>query len=324
MGEQGGGNLSNITATDLTSALTGDPEALDVHLTLVERDVLIDGHSVKIHCHCLTVDGNGRVQPRRLAEFMRNAVADYAIPRSKLAQAKARDLKYNSTEAVTALVEQARRSFTDLARTGEGGEMLLFLLAERFLKLPQILCKMDLKTDTRMHYHGADGVYAGVTEEGMLKLYWGESKIYKDTAAAIRDCLTSLAPFLVEPEHEGAERERDLILLSDKADLSKPILTEALKRYFDRNSVLSRRVQYCGVALVGFDAAFYPGDDVKIVADEIATAARVGIATWRKKIGERLKSEKLDQFEIELFCLPLPSADDFRAAFLKAMGLAHE
>lgn len=313
--------LSSITVTDLTSALTGDPEALDVHLSLIERDVLIDGHSVKVHCHCLTVDGNGRVQARRLAEFMRNAVADYAIPRSQLAKAKARDLKYNSTEAVTALVEQARRSFTDLAKTGEGGEMLLFLLAERFLKLPQILCKMDLKTDIRMHYHGADGVYAGVTAEGLLKLYWGESKIYKNVASAIQDCLASLAPFLVEPEHENAERERDLILLSDKADLSDPGLTEALKRYFDRNSVMSKRVQYCGVALVGFDVPFYPDGSAKIVADEIAKAARTELNRWRSRIGDRLKLEKLDQFEIEFFCLPLPSAEDFRLAFRKAMGL---
>ena len=249
-------------------------------------------------------------------------MADYAIPRSQLAKAKARDAKYNSTEAVAALVEQARRSFTDLAKTGEGGEMLLFLLAERFLKLPQILCKMDLKTDPRMHYHGADGVYAGVTDNGMLKLYWGESKIYKDATAAIKACLASLAPFLVEPEHEGAERERDLILLSDKADLSDPALTEALKRYFDKNSIMSKRVQYCGVALVGFDAPFYPGDQVKAVADQIAEAAKVGLESWRAIIGERLKLEKLEQVEIELFCLPLPSADDFRAAFLKAMGLA--
>ena len=252
---------------------------------------------------------------------MRNVVADYAIPRSQLAKAKDRDKKHNSTEAVTALVEQARRSFTDLAKTGEGGEMLLFLLAERFLKLPQILCKMDLKTDSRMHYHGADGVYAGVTDAGILKLYWGESKIYKNASAAIHDCLASLAPFLVEPEHEDAGRERDLILLSDKADLSDPSLTEALKRYFDKNSVMSKRVQYCGVALVGFDAEFYPGDDVKAVADEIAAAARIELEGWRSKIGERLTAEKLAHFELELFCLPLPSAEDFRSAFLKAMGL---
>jgi hypothetical protein len=253
---------------------------------------------------------------------MRNAIADYAVPRAQLAKAKARDAKYNSTEAVAALVEQAKRTFTDLAKTGEGGEMLLFLLAERFLKLPQILCKMDLKTDTRMHYHGADGVYAGVTGEGVLKLYWGESKIYSDVGAAIRECLSSLAPFLIEADHEGAERERDLILLADKADLNEPKLTDALKGFFDKNSSQSKRVQYCGVALVGFDGDFYPPDQVKAIADEITNAARAGIDAWRSTIGRRLKAEKLEQVEIQLFCLPLPSADGFRDAFLKAMGVA--
>jgi hypothetical protein len=136
-----GADLSDITATDLTSALTGNPEALDVHLELVERDVAIDGHLVKIHCHYLTVDGNGRVQPHRLAEFMRNAVADYAIPRTKLAQAKARDQKYNSTEAVAGLLEEARRSFTDLAKTGEGGEMLLFCWRSAFSSSRKLFAK---------------------------------------------------------------------------------------------------------------------------------------------------------------------------------------
>ncbi len=314
------GPLPSITPTELTAALKGDPEALEVHLALVDRDVLIDGYAVKVHCHCLAVDGNGRVQPSRLAEFMRNAVADYAIPRAKLAKAKERDARFNSTEAVAALVEQAKHSFTDLAKTGEGGEMLLFLLAERFLKLPQIICKMDLKTDSQMHYHGADGVYAGVTDEGILKLYWGESKVYGDAARAIRECLSSLAPFLIEPEHEGAERERDLILLSDKADLSNSELTEAIKSFFDKDSPQSKRVQYCGAALVGFDAAFYPGEQVKAVTDEIACAARAELETWRATIGDRLTTEKLEQVEIDLFCIPLPSADGFRAAFLQGDG----
>lgn len=317
-----GDDLSEITAEDLNAALTGDPEALEVHLELVERDVVLDGHLVKIHCHCLTVDGNGRVQPHRLAEFMRNAVTSYAIPRSKMAAAKERGEKYKSNEAVAALHEQAKRSFTDLARTGEGGEMLLFLLAERFLKLPQILCKMDLKTDTRVHYHGADGVYAGVTGDGLLKLFWGESKIYKDASDAIKDCLASIAPFLIEPDHEGAEREQDLILLSDKADLTDPKLTTALKQYFNKNSKQSKRVKYCGIALIGFDAAFYPGNDTKGVADEIAEAAREELEKLKIRIGTRLTKEKLDQIEIELLCIPLPSAERFRQAFLKAMGLS--
>jgi hypothetical protein len=179
---------------------------------------------------------------------------------------------------------------------------------------------MDLKTDSRMHYHGADGVYASVTSDGMLKLYWGESKIYKDGATAIKDCLASVAPFLIEPENEDAERERDLILLSDKADLSDPTLTDALKRYFDKTSPMSKRVKYCAVALVGFDAAFYPGDQVQAVANKMAESARIELKKWCETIGKHLKKEKLEQVEIEVFCLPLPSAEKFRAAFLKAMG----
>jgi hypothetical protein len=173
-----------------------------------------------------------------------------------------------------------------------------------------------------MHYHGADGVYAGVTAEGMLKLFWGESKIYKTPDDAIKECLKSLAPFLIEPEHEGAERERDLMLLSDKADLSKPELTEALRRYFDKNSVMSKRVQYCGVALVGFDATCYPDEKAKSVTDDIAKAAKKELTAWRESVGKRIKAEKLEQIDIQLFCLPLPSAQGFRDAFLKAMGLA--
>lgn len=312
--------MTNITPAELELALTGNPEALDVHLVLVEKDLIVNGHAVKIHCHCLSVDGNGKVQPKRLAEFMRNAVADYAIPRSKLAEAKQRDQRFNSTEAVSELVEQAKRSFTDLAKTGEGGEMLLFLLAERFLKLPQILCKMDLKTDRRMHYHGADGVYAGITPDGLLKLYWGESKVYKDVKAAIRDCLKSLAPFLTEPDGEDSDRECDLLLLSDKANLSDPNITDALKKYFDKSSPMSKRVQYCGVALIGFDSEVYPQEGVRAVADQVIEASRNALQDWSQYIGQHLKTEKLDQFEIQFLCVPMPSADGFRDAFLTAMG----
>lgn len=306
---------------DLSKIVSGDPEELDVHLQLVQRDVLLKDCVARLHCHCLTVDGNGRVKPERLAEFMRNSIIDYAVPRSRLDAARARDAKFKSGSAVAALHHEAIGTFTDLANTGEGGEMLLFLLAERFLKVPQVLCKMDLKTDSHMHYHGADGVYASVNEDGLLKLYWGESKVYGDPTAAIRDCLASLAPFLVEVDHEGADRERDLVLLSDKADLSNPELTAAFRKYFDRTSPLSNRVEYCGIALIAFDADFYPKDDAKGIAKDVLKAANDEMEKWVKNLKNRLSIEKLDKFDIQFFCVPVPSADGFRASFLKALGV---
>lgn len=252
---------------------------------------------------------------------MRAMAADYAIPRKRIADAKARDIKFSSTGAVSQIHSEAINLFTDLTNTGEGGEVLLYLLAERFLKMPQVLCKMDLKTDSRVHYHGADGVYARVNDDGVLKLYWGESKVYKNVTDAVRDCLDSLAPFLLEPESEKSGRARDLALLSDKADLNDPGMTEAFRKYFDKSNPQSNRVQYCGVALIGFNATFYPAKDVKAVEDEIKKAALAAIDDWSAKVFNRIKEEKLESFEIELLCMPLPSVDDFRASFLKALGL---
>mgnify|MGYP003643701657 CR=1 FL=1 len=305
---------NDITLEDLEAILSGDPEELGVHLQLVDRDIVVDGHKISVHCHCLTLDGNGQINPGRLAEFMRNSVADYAIPRSKMKEAKERDATYNSTAAVMGLFHQARATFTDLTKTGEGGELLLFLLAERFLKLPQVLCKMDLKTDSRMHYHGADAVHAGITEDGILKLYWGESKMYKDATTAVRDCFQSLAPFLVEDGHEGANRDRDLVLLSD------PELTQAFKNYFDRSSPKSNRVKYCGVALIAFDVAFYPDGKSEGVAEQLIEQSRTEITKVVKNVSGRLTAEQLSNFEIQFFCVPLPSVEKFREMFLKALG----
>jgi hypothetical protein len=113
------------------------------------------------------------------------------------------------------------------------------------------------------------------------------------------------------------------MLLSDKADLTDPALTDALRRYFDRSSVLSTRVQYCGIALVGFDAPFYPADNVQAVADEIVAASLDALTGWRDKIGARLLAEKLSDVEIQL-CAYRSRPRGFRAAFLKSMGLKGE
>ena len=312
--------MNEITLEDFNAILAGDPEELDVHLELAARDLGIDCTKIYVHCHCLVRDGNNRVNVRRLAEFMRNSIADYAIPRSKLDAARERDFKYKSSAAVSALHNQACSTFTDIKNTGEGGEMLLFLLTERFLGLPQVLCKMDLKTDSRMHYHGADGVYAGLSDTGTLKLYWGESKIYKDAKAAIRDCLRSLAPFLIEEEHEGAGRERDLILLSDRADLSDPDLTAAFKKYFDRTSLMSNRVEYCGIALIGFDTQIYENEGPSKIAQTVSDRACEQVRELLDSVETRTIAEKLGSFEIQFLCVPFPSVEEFRATFLRSLG----
>jgi Cap4 SAVED domain len=44
--------------------------------------------------------------------------------------------------------------------------MLLYLLLEVELGIPQLLCKTPLKTNPEVHYHGVDGVHGKVTDTG--------------------------------------------------------------------------------------------------------------------------------------------------------------
>jgi hypothetical protein len=316
--------MIELTTKDLDAILAGDPGQLDVHLALIEEGLPIAGCETRVHCHCLAVDANGKVRIARLAEYLRLVLTDYAIPRQKITQARKRDSKYNSTVALNALLFEAKALFTDLEKSGEGGEMLLYVLAQHFLKLPQVLCKMDLKTDPKMHYHGADGVYVGIADDGVLKLYWGESKVYANPAHAIRACIESIAPYLAEEDSEDTARERDLVLLSDKADLNDPKITSAFRKYFDKSSPLSNQVRYCGIALAGFDANFYPKESAAGLAKDIATAARGELENWVKQAGKHVSAQKLDAFEIHLLCVPMPSVDGFRKAFLKALGVTDD
>jgi hypothetical protein len=293
---------------------------IDTHLICLERDIVVGGTKTKLHCYFLPVDGNG-IRMKPLAEFLRDQIIDYAIPRRTIQEAYQQVAETGSMAAISNLHERARRLFTHLAKSGEGGELLLFAMAEALFSLSQIICKMTLKTSTSMHYHGSDGVYAEARPDGGLNLYWGESKIYGDAAAAIRSCMESLAPFLREPEGEDAARDQDLLLINEFANFTDERVVAALKKFLDKNDPMSLSVRHCGFALSAFDCDGYPGDDNEAKADELAAAITKQLATWVRAAGGRICQEKLDKFDIHFICIPLPSADEFRAYFLSLLGV---
>ncbi len=307
-----------LTPERLTQLLSGDPEEIEVHLTRVDHSFDVTGIKVRSHCFCLTVDAQGKVQPKALINYLRYSAADYAIPRSKLSEAKARDEKYRQSRAVSALCDEARSLFVDLQKTGEGGELLLYVFGEQILSLPQAIAKMPLKTSAKLHYNGADGIHIGMGEKGLLHLYWGESKIHKGAATAIEDCFKSLEPYFLEDSFPEAKRNRDLQLLRDNADLDDQDLSNSLRKYFSDSSKKSKMVEYRGLALVGFDAEIY--DKELLSMDELQAEAKEQILEWGKPLEETVKKYKLEKFVIDLFFVPLPSADQFRHDFLRAMG----
>lgn len=305
----------------LRDSLRRGSAQIGTHLICLERDIQVGKTKTKLHCYFLPVDANGQVRMKPLAEFLRDQIIDYSIPRKTIQEAVNQVNETGSTAALSHLHERARRLFTDLAKSGEGGELLLFAMAEALFNITQIICKMTLKTSPNMHYHGADGVYAEGRPDGGLNLYWGESKIYGDAAAAIRNCMESLAPFLREPEGEDAARDQDILLINEFANFTDERIVAALKKFLDKNDSSSLTVRHCGFALSAFDCECYPGEDIEAKADELAAAITQQLKTWVKAADRRVCHEKLEKFDIHFICIPLPSAEAFRSYFLSLLGV---
>jgi hypothetical protein len=289
----------------------------------VELHATVDGTKVTCHCHSLKVDAAGRPRIEDLVAALAGMAVEFAVPRSQFDEALEHHRRTGSVVRMMLLHEQAKSLFTDLANSGEGGELLLFALAERMLRLPQLICKMSLKTSTQMHVHGADGPHAGVdVDTGRLALYWGESKIYADPAAAIRECLASLAPMLLEIGPAAASR-RDLQLLDRAIDLNDPILEAALRRYLDPMDPASNELEVRGLCLVGFDSDAYSARSTALRQQDVIDAIVTQLPGWKTSIANRIAAETLGGFAIHMMCVPFPSAQAFRLHMRHALGFSN-
>jgi len=298
-------------------------QKVDTHLEIASTKALA-------HCYFIALDGNGRPRINDFAEFVARHVVDYAIPRKEIAAAQKYDTENNTTTAHTALVKKAAGLFTSLEKTGEGGEMLLYILVQEFLKLPQLICKMPLKTNSEMHYHGADGIHVSVEENAdgkeILSLYWGESKLYKDLGKAIKAAIESIKGFLLSDGSAGTPAQRDLQLIQDNLHVVDEKLGNALLKYLDKDDPLYGQVNWKGICLIGFDTDHYPatpnsGETIKQIKEKIEKE----LPKWSEKVGKQISEHtNLNTFDIHVFLLPFPSVEAFRKAFLEALGLKYE
>lgn len=316
--------------TDLIQELLRKSEGeINAYITEVDTHLEVGGTKALSHCYFVTLDGNGRPRDKDFARFVARHVVDYAIPRKEIEEAKKYDDEHSTTTAMAKLIEKAKGLFTTITTSGEGGEMLLYVLVQEFLKLPQLICKMPLKTNPEVHYHGADGIHVSVEKnvsgQNMLSLYWGESKLYQSVDDAVRECIKSLKEFILSDGSSGTPSERDLQLLQDNINVADKDLEDALVNYLDKDHPLYNRVNYKGVCLIGFDSDKYPSLPNTETTEQIKTKIEAEISDWSKKVSGHIeKYAGLNSFEIHVFLIPFPSVEQFRLSFATALGLAYD
>lgn len=302
---------NSLLTTVIENIRRGKPESLDAYLNTIVTEYTLEQTQTKFYAHMIALDGNGNIRLDDFISFIVHHIIAYVIPRSRFEEAKKKDDDEGLGRHQARLYEEAKKLFTPLKNTGEGGEMLLFILGEVLLGLPQLFCKMSVKTSGQVHYHGADGIHAGIDNDGKLELYWGESKFHKDFSSGLNKCIESISPFLNRCANTTHE---DLLLLQTHLDLCKPEYTEAIKRFLDKDNQEFNHVKYCGLCFIGFDKDLYSSAITKEMIDEFCDE-------WKESIGKKLIEKKLSQFKIHFFCLPVISVEDFRNKFLSKLGI---
>ncbi|MCH7500350.1 MAG: DUF1837 domain-containing protein [Nitrospinae bacterium] len=289
----------------------GKASSIDAYLRTIEYAVELKETKANFYSHMITLNGNGDIRLDDFIDFIIRHIVEYVIPRSKILEAKEKDTESGLSTHIARLMIEAKKLFTPLKKTGEGGEMLLFILGEVLLNLPQLFCKMSVKTAGGVHFHGADGIHAGVDDEGKIELYWGESKFHSTFDSAISDCLDSIRPILKREDDADYE---DLLLLQKYSDLGNEENTIIIKHILDKDNPEFNEVRYCGLCLIGFNENLYTPEHT----DEIIKKNFEG---WKKSISKRLKYRNLEEFKIHLFCLPVVSVKEFRERFLQRLGI---
>ena len=312
-----------LSGEAFSALVRDDGDDASAYLDTLEVESIIDGTQTLVRwhriCHDVTLD---KPDTEKLLDKLFKLLIDFACTRKELADALASPVpgKPPSGQAFSALQEKARGLFTTSSTTGEVGELLLYFLAEHLLKYPQVLCKFSLKTNPNVHAHGADGVHASVDPSTQhLRLHWGEAKLYQKLGNAVNDCCESLSELILQPPGAKKSKKRDIELFRDFIKLENPALEMAIRAYLDPDKPLSNKVRFCGLAVIGFDLEDYDAL-TKEVAQKETTAIAARTAKWAKKFKKSVEDYKLTGITIDAFCIPFPSVQDFRDAFLKRLG----
>jgi hypothetical protein len=314
-------NNENFLNQYLYKMLRGNGEELNAFLTQVNTNLQISETKAVSRCYMVSSDAHHLPRVEDFAYHIAAFMLDYAIPRSEIFKAKTLDDEQNSTANLIKLKRKAKKLFTDLKKTGEGGELLLYLLIQSVLRLPQAISKMSLKTSGQLHYQGADAIHLGFDNTTKkLLLYWGESKLYQSIDSAIRNCFESLAPYLISSGGTDNPRERDLQLLMTNMDFANPELEDALINYLDPDHPSFNSLEYRAACLIGFDVNSYCSEPFSKTQEIVIEEIKHSLNRWIEKLENGISNHlHLDKFSIDVFLIPFPSVQKFRDAFLEAV-----
>jgi hypothetical protein len=256
--------------------------------------------------HYIKFNPNNEPKFNKLIEILIEHITHYSLSVSK--RYKQNDEVYRNK-----MYREARNLFRNLSKTGELGEMILWFLLESVLKAPQVVAKMDLKTNPNDEIKGADGIHVNILNDDTLEIIFGESKLYKTLSNAISDAFNSIETFISK---EQDKREYSLITTHFKwmnTDKQEKLLNFLLENI----EVDEIKIKFA--ILIGFDWTKYkmlqePQERQKL-ASEFKNLYKEKAKEIKNLTQKKLENFKDKQYEFDIFFLPFESVENMRDRF---------
>lgn len=303
--------MSSIeTLNDFIAVKTKDcQDCIDI----LEHDFLLDGVLGNIRFHHLKFDGNGLPMVKALAELLYQYIIDYCIA------SRNRTTSLTSQQA-TKLTKEARLLFRhpplidDPDKTGEAGEMLLFLLMEAILQAPQLVAKMELKTNHSDEVKGSDGIHVKWNPiDKIVEFYFGESKLYQDVGSAMTAALKSINDF-----HDNKMYKHEFAMITKHFkyadENTKSEIFELIKLGEPGSGV---RINHA--CLIGYDWKRYGASPPVCLNDEFRDSLRTDGRKIIKALNTKFSKFPKKHLRFEIFFIPFPSVVEFRNCFNSAL-----
>jgi hypothetical protein len=306
------------------SALLGDFTKLAPRIKHMTFNTSACGDRIDVRCSYISFrDGHQTFDD--FIDTLVHHIIPFCLPRAEIREAQVELSKGDHISAgriMTQLSDKARALFIKAKkgshRSGEAGEIVLYMLSEWLLEAPQIVSKMYLKTNNQMPVYGTDGIHAKYDNKTKrLHLYWGESKAHVKITTALSDALDSVKEFILDGHDK---REIEIVTAySDLNSLDKAS-KDAFLRYLDPYAEESNERMVTHSCLLISEFSLPKGTNPTDAEELFKKQIQVTVESFIAQIKEKVADKGLDPQRFEFFLLTVPSVQEFRDKFQEKIG----
>lgn len=287
-------------------------------IDVIEHGHVIQGIKATVRLHYMKFDGNGLPMVKPLANMLYTYIINYCL--------SARNRNDTLTPQQAALLtKEARKLFrhptvTDNSpdKTGEAGELLLYFLMEAVLKAPQVVAKMELKTNHKDEIKGSDGMHAKWNQEdGVVDFFFGESKLYQSSSAAISSAIKSIDEF-----HKNKMYQHEFSMVTKHFKYADENTKNAISEMIVHGEPGSD-VRVNHACLIGYDFEKYltlqPDKSKNEITDDFCNQFLIDGARLVNLLQKNFDNFDKKHLRFDVFFMPFPSVVEFRNAFNDAL-----